>query len=210
MIFKDDGTTRTAWARILGIVLAILGAAQSSLGFLQYEGNEVLTLIVPIAGVFVALALPASQLAQSVKERFLDDAERLIREEFEDIENVGHTLESLLRVHRRNLESMKRVIYFSLASFLVGLLGLFGAFKHVSLYDNFTLVNFIACLSTVFLILAVFWLLPVVASSFDLKDIDRLLESFKKTAKPNAAATRVEPGDNEDPDREASADKPQS
>lgn len=186
---------RDAWAWILVVALAILGSMRSCIGFLHYSGEEVLPLVVPIAGVFVALALPAAQLAQSVKERLLESAEALIKAKPHDIEHVRKTLKGLVSQHRSNLESMKRAIYFSLASLLVGLLGLFGAFKPLNLFHRFAVIDFLASLSTLLLVVAVFRLLPVVASSFNLTDIDRVLRILDGSAPSVLGKSTAEVGE---------------
>ena len=183
LFFDKHGNARPVPTGIIVIAAAFLAAARVKGGFLSYESDKVIAIVVPVAGTIVALALPAAQLAQSVLESFLTNAQELIKSG-DPIHGIVKFLTNLANDRRRNLEAMKMVVYFGLASFLIGMVGVLGAFHPEKISDSMAVRDVIACLSSAFLIASVLWFLPVVESSFNFGKADELIVLLKKTPDP--------------------------
>ena len=183
------GYTRSFPSTVIVIVVALATSVSSPIGILGYEHQAVLGLVVPIAGTFAALALPAAQLAQAVQDKFKAGAEILIASEAGDLASVNRFLEKFSGDHRLVLGATRTAIYFGVIAFLVGLGGTFGVAESLSLPGVWKGGDFAASLSTAFLVAALLWFLPVVNLSFDLKQADRLVETLKKTQ--NTTAPRL-------------------
>ncbi len=180
LFFDKHGNARPVPTGIIVIAAAFLAAARVKGGFLSYESDKVIAIVVPVAGTIVALALPAAQLAQSVLESFLTNAQELIKSG-DPIHGIVKFLTNLANDRRRNLEAMKMVVYFGLASFLIGMVGVLGAFHPEKISDSMAVRDVIACLSSAFLIASVLWFLPVVKSSFNFRKANELIDLLKKT-----------------------------
>ncbi|MBK6387991.1 MAG: hypothetical protein IPF71_15025 [Rhodoferax sp.] len=79
LFFDQHGNARAFPTSVMVIVAALVAAARVKGGYLSYESDKVIAIVVPVAGTIVALALPAAQLAQSVLESFLTNAQELIK-----------------------------------------------------------------------------------------------------------------------------------
>ncbi|WP_143787698.1 hypothetical protein [Paraburkholderia phenazinium] len=184
LIFDRNGKARAL--PIFGIVLlvAICSAMRTKFGFLTYSDKDALAVVVPIAGTIVALALPAAQLAQSVTTDILANAQGLIKTN-RPLKDVRGFLEYRANMRRADLEAMKYVIYYSLASLLSGLAGLFGTFSQsMILFGNLPVPDFFTCFSATCLITSVLWFLPVIQSSFNLEAINKVIDLIKKSETP--------------------------
>jgi hypothetical protein len=165
------------------LVAATLASIPSPWGFMQYQSKELLTVMVPIAGTVLALALPAAQLAQSVVENFLSRVAELSKKPVEDLVAVF----SRLAVQRRkDLASMYCVIVYSLCSFLFGAAGLLGMGSDLRVEGIISARDWIACASIGFLTASVLWFLPVVRSSFNTHLIDKILEMLQEATEAPA------------------------
>lgn len=121
--FSENGNVRAWPTCLLAAIAAAFASVESPFGFISYQPDQILRLMVPVSGVFVALALPAAQLAQSVKERLFAEAIDLLSSQQSDVEGVRKTLRTVTVQYRQALETMRLMIYLSLASFLTGLAG---------------------------------------------------------------------------------------
>ena len=180
LFFTHDGRARFLPTCILIAAAALLAAVRLPSGVLAYKSEAVLALVVPIAGTLVALALPAAQLGQSVMEAFLSSAQDLIKGG-RSVPAVADYLGKVAIERRRDLESIRCVIVFSIASLLLGLLGVFGLMSSgESIYPWLTARDLLASLATTSLVAAVAWLLPVVWSSFDFTKADQLIALLRQ------------------------------
>ena len=183
------GYTRLLPSTVIVIIVALATSVSSPIGILGYEHQAVLEIVVPIAGTFAALALPAAQLAQAVQDKFKAGAEILIASEAGDLASVIRFLEKFSVDDRFGLGATRFAILVGVIGFLVGVGGFSGVAVALSVPGVWRGGDFAASLSTTFLVAALLWFLPVVNFSFDLKDADRLVETLKKTH--DAAAHRL-------------------
>jgi hypothetical protein len=181
LFFSPDGRARYPATCVLVLVLTLCVSFRRPDGWLEYKSDAVLAILVPIAGTLVALALPAAQLGQSVIERLLSDAENLIRSD-RPIHDIADYLEKFAHEQKRNLEAIRCVIVYSVASFGVGLLGTLGLMGSVKLIDpSLAARDVLSSLSMSLLVVAVAWMLPVVWSSFNYSKAEQLVALLKKT-----------------------------
>jgi hypothetical protein len=178
-LFSATGHARAVPTCLVVIVAAVLASVRTPGGMLAYKSSEVLAIVLPVAGTIVALALPAAQLAQSVMESFLSNAQELVKGN-RPISGIVTFLSEVAAERRRDLEAMKWVVYFGLISFLAGLCGLLGAFSQAQIGENLAVRDLIACLATGFLVASVLWFLPVVRSSFNFAKADNLIELLRR------------------------------
>ncbi|WP_141400836.1 hypothetical protein [Pseudoxanthomonas wuyuanensis] len=175
MFFSENGNVKAWPTCLLAAVAAAFASMESPFGFISYQPDQILRLMVPVSGVFVALALPAAQLAQSVKERLFGEAIDLLSSQQGDVEGVRKTLRTVTVQYRQALETMRLMIYLSLASFLTGLAGLFEVASRIPAVGPLDSASFIACLSVSLLVAAVLWLVPIIQSSSDLSMADETI-----------------------------------
>lgn len=176
--FDTNGRAKLRNAFILGVVVGVVMATRTPMGFLNIKSDAVLAIVVPIAGTIVALALPAAQLAQSVMQSILSTANDLLQTS-KSRADIADYLGRVVRRKRCDLSAMRSVVLFSFASLIVGLLGVIGTFSH--LHTEFLAVKDVyATLSTTFLVISVLWFLPVVRSSFDISQADNLVELLRE------------------------------
>jgi hypothetical protein len=188
LVFTQTGEARFVPTTLAVLVAGTVSAISSPWGFLQYTSKDILTVMVPISGTVLALALPAAQLAQSVVENFLSSAGELSKNPIAD---VVQFLKGLAEQRRRDLSSMYCVIVYSLCSFLLGTAGFFVMLSNFALPGVINLSDWLACASVGFLIASVLWFLPVMRSSFDTRKVDKLIRMLESLA--NAAAARPSP-----------------
>jgi len=166
LFYTPTGQARLLPTCILVLLVTLALAIRVPTGLLAYKSDAVLTIVVPIAGTLVALALPAAQLAQSVMEAFLSSAQELIKGS-RPIPAVADYLHDAAIERKRELAGVRCVIVFSVASLLAGLFGLLGPVTPgESPSGNFALRDFIASFSMTALVASILWLIPVVRSSF--------------------------------------------
>lgn len=189
--------TRTGQARLLPTwVLVLLATSVLAIrvptGSLAYKSDVVLTIVVPIAGTLVALALPAAQLAQSVMEAFLSSAQELIKGG-RPIPAVVDYLSQAGIERKRDLAGIRCVIVFSVASLLAGLFGVLGPVTPgESPSASLVLRDLLASFATTSLVASVLWLMPVVRSSFSFSKADQLVALLRKVPPtPSPAASPV-------------------
>lgn len=181
LIFDRNGKVRALPTFGIVLLVAVCSAMRTKFGFLTYSDKDALAVVVPIAGTIVALALPAAQLAQSVTTDILANAQGLIKTN-RSLKDVRGFIEYRANMRRKDLEAMKYVVYYSLASLLSGLAGLFGAFSQsIILFRNLPVPDFFTCLSATCLVTSVLWFLPVIRSSFNLESVNKVIDLIKKS-----------------------------
>jgi len=176
MFFSENGHVRRLPTYVSTVGLALLASVRSPLGFLSYDACDILRLIVPIAGTFVALSFPAAQLAQSAKQGLSAETRSLLRARGDDMSGVVEALTQATALHRKGLEPMRMTIGLSIASFLVGLAGLFDVGVLVPKTMYFDGADFVASLSVSLLIAAALWFIPVVRDSTDLSMAEETIQ----------------------------------
>lgn len=186
LVFTQSGEARFVPTTLAVLVTGTLSAISSPWGFLQYTSKDILTVMLPISGTVLALALPAAQLAQSVVENFISSAAALSKKPIADLVKF---LKVLAEQRRRGLSSMYCVIVYALCSFLLGSVDFFVTRSDFALPGLINLSDWLACVSVGFLIASVLWFLPVMRSSFDTKKIDELIRMLE----PLGSAPAVDP-----------------
>ena len=126
LFFTAKGKARFAPTCIAVLVISTLSAWRSSHGFFRYNPTDLLTILVPVAGTVVALALPAAQLAQSIVENFLSGVGELSKR---PVRETVKFFSSLAVQRRRDMSSMFCVVVYSLCAFLLGVADLLGVFS---------------------------------------------------------------------------------
>lgn len=212
LCFSHDGNTKV-WPTLVGVfTTAALMSIRTQDGFLTYKSNEVLALVVPIAGTIVALALPAAQLAQSVMESFLSTGNDLVKAR-RPLGEVATFLKSKAQERRRDLGAMRCVVLYGLASLLVALCGVVGFFTQTQVGEHFVISDFIASLATTLLVASVLWFLPVVRTSFNFDRAEAFASAIAKAAEREAKLPPAErngdpaPATESQPPKPAGADK---
>lgn len=186
LLFSQGGQTKV-WPTLVAVTMtAALMSIRVQDGFLTYKSNEVLALVVPIAGTIVALALPAAQLAQSVMESFLSTGNDLVKAR-RPLGDVATFLKSKAQERRRDLGAMRCVVLYSLVSLLVGFCGVVGLFAQTQLGEHVAVRDFIASLATTLLAASVLWFLPVVRTSFNFDRAEAFATALGEAAKREAA-----------------------
>jgi hypothetical protein len=172
---------------VVVVAVAALAAVSSPLHFLHFEADKLLAIVVPVAGTLVALALPAAQLAEASVQRTLQGALQLVRAK-RPLPTVVRHLRATVAERREVAAALRCVMVCAVVSFLIGLCGVLGVFADRQLAANLRVPDFIATLSTGFLVAAVLWLLPVLKASFSFEQADRLVEMLEAVPPPKPAA----------------------
>jgi hypothetical protein len=165
-------------------VITAIVSLRSPIGPLSLDSKELLSIAVPVAGTLVALTLPAAQIAQSVINDWLSAGEKLIAAVGLD-DSLRKYLNNRAESRRRDLQLMLGSMYFSIASLVSGLVAEVAPSKatafacmSVSSKDVFSVLALVALLATLW------WLVPVLRSSFDFKEIDAVMAVINKTPTP--------------------------
>jgi hypothetical protein len=165
-------------------VITAIVSLRSPIGPLSLDSKELLSIAVPVAGTLVALTLPAAQIAQSVINDWLSAGEKLIAAVGLD-DSLRKYLNNRAESRRRDLQLMLGSMYFSIASLASGLVAEVAPSKattfacmSVSSKDVFSVLALVALFATLW------WLVPVLRSSFDFKEIDAVMAVINKTPTP--------------------------
>ncbi|WP_137917026.1 hypothetical protein [Hydrogenophaga sp. 2FB] len=163
----------STWA-VIFVGSALIAVRQPS-GCIPFEADDLLQIVTPVAGTFVALVLAATQLAASSLQEILKEAQSLIRTD-ESSKDVASYAKKRINETRLTLETMKCIITFSIAALVFGLVGLMGLRQRIVI-DKFSLVpqDLFAALSFLSLLASVFWVIKLVKIGFDYTQVESVI-----------------------------------
>ncbi|MNJ51322.1 hypothetical protein D3C77_466220 [compost metagenome] len=180
--FARNGDARALLSTVAVIVVATLTVMPSRYGFLDLNLDPVLVVLVPVAGTIIALALPAAQLAYSTKAELLKVVETLVKAN-EGSSEIANYLDRQVVKYKMVLSPMRLIVVYSIASFLVGLLGMLKIFVAYPLWMQISISELIASLSVWFLVASLLWFIPLLQSAVDFLLIEQMSNLFRSMPK---------------------------
>src|SRR5437588_736161 len=109
-------------------VAAVCASVESPWGILDFTAKKLIELVFPLAGVIIALALPAAQLSLEMIKQAQQLSARILSGPGLS-EKRAQLVESMAQTARARLRPAWRAVVYALVSFLLAVMGALGLFS---------------------------------------------------------------------------------